>query len=82
MSTKPTSHPTTTTPRTSDHTRSGVIPRGVSVRNERLAAKDFGEAYLVWRCIDCGATGDLEAFPTACTDCGAAREELYYYLED
>ncbi|MFC4357272.1 hypothetical protein ACFO0N_04825 [Halobium salinum] len=67
---------------TSDHTSAGAIPRGVSLRHERLPQQGFGEAFLVWRCLDCGATGDLEAFPTACADCGSPREHLYYYTED
>lgn len=66
---------------TSPTTASGMCPRRVVVVHQRLV-DCFGEAYLVWRCIDCGAVGDLEAFPSACPDCGASRESLYYYVED
>ncbi|WP_101294429.1 DUF7130 family rubredoxin-like protein [Halegenticoccus soli] len=66
---------------TSDRTSAGAIPRGVSVANQRLV-DEFGEAYLVWRCLGCGETGDLEAFPAACPNCGASREDLYYWTED
>ncbi|WP_240137702.1 DUF7130 family rubredoxin-like protein [Salinigranum salinum] len=51
------------------------------VRNKRLAADGVGEAYLVWRCLDCGVVGSLDAFPTQCV-CGAGREDLAYVLED
>ncbi|WP_117594691.1 DUF7130 family rubredoxin-like protein [Haloprofundus halophilus] len=68
--------------RTSDSTAAGAIPRRSVVRNERLSSSAFGEAYLVWRCHRCGETGDLEAFPVACSNCDAPREELYYWTED
>ncbi|WP_224334212.1 DUF7130 family rubredoxin-like protein [Haloprofundus halobius] len=66
----------------SNSTAAGSIPRRTVVRNERLVRSDFGEAYLVWRCHRCSETGDLEAFPDACSGCGAPREELYYWTED
>ncbi|XVH32309.1 DUF7130 family rubredoxin-like protein [Haloferacaceae archaeon DSL9] len=63
-------------------THSSMRPRRVVVRNERLATRDWGEAYLMWRCGVCGEMGDLEAFPLACPDCAAPREELAYWIED
>jgi rubrerythrin len=41
----------------------------------------FGEAYLVWQCLDCGTIGSLDALPTRCV-CGARREDLVYVVED
>ncbi|WP_129112962.1 DUF7130 family rubredoxin-like protein [Halegenticoccus tardaugens] len=77
LTSDPGRRPTTT----SDRTSAGAIPRGVSVANQRTT-DEFGEAYLVWRCLDCGETGDLEAFPSECPNCGAGREDLYYWTED
>lgn len=51
-------------------------------RTSATARKDFGEARLVWRCDDCGELGSLTAFPSACPDCGAGREALFYFTED
>jgi rubrerythrin len=59
-----------------------MVLRPVAVPNRRLATHLFGEAFLTWRCGDCGHLGPLSALPTACPDCGAAREALYYELED
>jgi hypothetical protein len=43
----------------------------------------FGKAYVMWRCWDCGEMGSLEGdLPPECPDCGAPREELYYWAED
>lgn len=43
----------------------------------------FGEAELMWRCWDCGEMGTLDTdFPEACPNCGAEREQLYYWTED
>lgn len=42
----------------------------------------YREAELVWRCGSCGAVGALTALPEGCPDCGAPREELYYWTED
>jgi hypothetical protein len=53
----------------------------LSVEHER-AGHEFGEAELVWRCSECGEMGDIEDIPDACPDCGAPREDLYYWTED
>jgi hypothetical protein len=43
----------------------------------------FGKAYVMWRCWECGEMGRIEGdLPDACPDCGAPREELYYWAED
>lgn len=42
-----------------------------------------GEAVLTWRCYECGAIGDIEAVPEDhCPDCGAAKENIYYQVQD
>lgn len=41
-----------------------------------------GEAELIWRCSQCGEVGDIEELPDGCPNCGAAKEELYYWMED
>lgn len=60
-------------------TREGF--EGLSVGHER-AGHELGEAELLWRCSACGALGPVEGFPDGCPDCGAAREQLYYWTED
>jgi rubrerythrin len=61
-------------------TESRAVRPSVAVRNKRLA-EGFGEAFLVWRCLDCGALGSLDALPAQC-GCGARREDLAYVVED
>lgn len=42
-----------------------------------------GTAYLMWRCWECGEMGELENdLPDRCPNCGAQKEELYYWAED
>ena len=41
-----------------------------------------GEVELVWRCAVCGEVGEKEDIPAACPSCEAAREDLYYWIED
>ncbi|MFB6108600.1 MAG: rubredoxin-like domain-containing protein, partial [Haloplanus sp.] len=53
----------------------------LSVEHER-AGHEFGEAELMWRCFECGAMGDVTEMPEECPDCGAPREDLYYWTED
>lgn len=60
-------------------TQAGV--EALSVIHER-AGHEFGEAELLWRCTECGAMGPIEDFPEACPDCGAPKEQLYYWTED
>ncbi|WP_144905583.1 DUF7130 family rubredoxin-like protein [Halobellus captivus] len=50
---------------------------------ESIPDGDFGEAYLMWRCSECGTMGELEdGFPESCPDCGAPREALAEVQED
>lgn len=44
---------------------------------------DFGEAELLWRCLECGELDTLDTWPEeGCPSCGAAHESLYYFTED
>lgn len=61
-------------------TASRAIRPPVAVRNKRLS-DDFGEAFLVWRCLECGSLGSLDSLPMRCV-CGARREALEYVIED
>ncbi|MDS0297301.1 hypothetical protein NDI76_00910 [Halogeometricum sp. S1BR25-6] len=60
-------------------TREGIV--SLSVEHER-AGHEFGEAELMWRCGTCGEMGDVEQMPDSCPNCGAEKEELYYWTED
>lgn len=54
----------------------------LSVHHVR-SSPDFGEAELMWRCLNCGEMGDLSTeLPERCPNCGVDREELYYWTED
>ncbi|RQH00782.1 DUF7130 family rubredoxin-like protein [Natrarchaeobius oligotrophus] len=55
---------------------------GMSIEHVR-SGHEFGEAHLMWRCLECGEMGELDhEFPEACPDCGTGREDLYYWTED
>ena len=55
---------------------------GMSVEHVRSGQK-FGEAELMWRCLECGEMGELDRdLPDACPSCGTGREDLYYWTED
>jgi|SRR5699024_10441750 len=61
-------------------TREGV--ESLSVEHER-AGGSFGEAELMWRCSNCGEMGKLDDdIPDTCPNCGAPKEDLYYWTED
>lgn len=61
-------------------TREGV--EGLSVRHVR-SGHAFGEAELVWRCLDCGEMDELrDTLPQHCPNCGTSRENLMYWTED
>lgn len=53
----------------------------MSIGHER-AGHEFGEAELVWRCADCGETGELDDLPDRCPNCNAPKEALFYWIED
>ena len=47
-------------------------------------ARDItGTDYVMWRCWECGELGKIrDELPENCPDCGAPREDLYYWAED
>jgi rubrerythrin len=50
---------------------------------EDIPGKEFGEGYLMWRCIECGEMGELEdGFPESCPSCGASKESIMGQVED
>jgi len=54
-----------------------------ALSSEHVSTGAAGEAELMWRCWECGAMGDIqEDFPEACPDCGAPKEDIYYWTED
>lgn len=60
--------------------RDGV--ESLSIEHAR-SGHSFGEAELMWRCMDCGEMGEIdEGIPENCPNCNAHREELMYWTED
>lgn len=54
----------------------------MSVEHVR-SGKEFGEANLMWRCMECGEMGRIEdGLPEECPNCGESREALMYWTED
>ena len=53
----------------------------LSVEHER-SGHEFGEAELMWRCTECGEMGQIEDMPEECPNCGAEKEQIYYWTED
>lgn len=61
-------------------TREGI--EKLSIEHAR-SGHYFGEAYLMWRCMDCGEMGELdEGSPERCPNCGVGKEELMWWTED
>ncbi|WP_049924151.1 DUF7130 family rubredoxin-like protein [Halopiger djelfimassiliensis] len=61
-------------------TREGA--EAMSVEHAR-SGHEFGEAHLMWRCMECGEMGDIDAgLPETCPNCGTQREDLMYWTED
>jgi rubrerythrin len=61
-------------------TREGV--EALSIEHAR-SGHAFGEAELVWRCMDCGEMGHIrDELPDSCPGCGTEREKLMYWTED
>jgi len=43
----------------------------------------FGEAELMWWCMDCSEMGTIEdGLPETCPGCATGREGLMYWIED
>ena len=54
----------------------------MSIQHAR-SGQSFGEAELMWRCIDCGEMGEIdEGLPETCPNCGTEKENLMYWTED
>jgi DNA-directed RNA polymerase subunit RPC12/RpoP len=63
-------------------TRDGI--EGLSIEHAR-SGHSFGEAELMWRCLNCGEMGELDdedGLPEVCPSCGTERENLMYWTED
>ncbi|WP_226004892.1 anaerobic ribonucleoside-triphosphate reductase [Natrinema salinisoli] len=61
-------------------TRDGA--EGISVEHAR-SGHEFGEAELMWRCMECGEMGEIdEGLPDQCPNCNTERENLMYWTED
>jgi rubrerythrin len=82
VTTRPRVDERTPRPAVAGETASRAFRPLVVVPNRRLASNDFGEAFLVYRCLDCGSLGPLTALPSNCPGCGAGRESLAYETED
>ncbi len=54
-----------------------------ALSSEHVTTGEAGEAELMWRCWECGEMGEIdESIPEECPNCGAAKEEIYYWTED
>lgn len=62
--------------------RTPVVRPPAEATVPRVAARESGETFLIWRCVECGAVGSLDSFPSSCPDCFAGRESLFYWTED
>ena len=61
-------------------TREGI--EAMSVEHAR-AGHEFGEAHLMWRCMECGEMGSIDdGLPAECPNCDTERENLMYWTED
>lgn len=61
-------------------TREGL--EGLSIEHSR-SGHSWGEAELMWRCLNCGEMGDLDdELPEQCPNCGTEKENLMYWTED
>lgn len=61
-------------------TREGV--ESLSVEHA-VSPSEFGEAQLMWRCIECGEMGEIDkGLPEECPNCGVEKESLMYWTED
>ncbi|APW96984.1 hypothetical protein CHINAEXTREME_04005 [Halobiforma lacisalsi AJ5] len=61
-------------------TREGA--EAMSIEHAR-SGHEFGEAHLMWRCMECGEMGGITAdLPDECPNCQTGRENLMYWTED
>lgn len=55
----------------------------LGLERHQKSGQSFGEAELMWRCMDCGEMGEIEdGLPDECPNCGVEKEELMYWTED
>jgi len=59
-------------------TREGIE----ALSSEHVTTGLSGEATLMWRCWECGEVGQIEDIPEECPNCGAPKEDIYYWQED
>lgn len=61
-------------------TREGM--ERLSIEHAR-SGHDFGEAHLMWRCMECGEMGAIDdGLPERCPNCGTEKEALMWWTED
>ena len=61
--------------------REGADLRGLE--RHQKSGQSFGEAYIMWRCMNCGEMDEIEdGLPDNCPNCGVEKEELMYWTED
>ncbi len=53
-----------------------------ALSSEHVTPGLSGEGELMWRCWSCGEMGELEDIPEECPNCGAPKEDIYYWVED
>ncbi|MFW5978379.1 MAG: DUF7130 family rubredoxin-like protein [Halohasta sp.] len=49
---------------------------------QRAAVGELGEAYLRWRCLECGEMGKIEQLCDRCPNTRGEKESLYYWTEN
>jgi rubrerythrin len=55
----------------------------LGLERHQKSGQSFGEAELMWRCMNCGEMGEIEdGLPEECPNCGVEKEELMYWTED
>ena len=61
-----------------------TVQNGVeALSSEHVTTGAAAQAELMWRCWECGEMGEIDDdIPDTCPDCGAPKEEIYYWTED
>ena len=55
----------------------------LGLERHQKSGQSFGEAELMWRCMECGEMGEIEdGLPDNCPNCGVEKEDLMYWTED
>jgi len=58
-----------------------IVADGIRLPSDTSPGSDATEA-VMWRCWECGEMGQIADLPEECPDCGAPKEQLYYWQED